>query len=220
MKHQLLMLSTILLLILLILVTAVPEISVRGEPNDFFIINNADGSNTFTMSSSSPLWTLIQNVNDRIILQYAKASKIHALTPIPQTFMSLIQGVEDRFVIQYANASNTFALGYPIDMIGDTTAPTITSVEESPSGGSILVTVISSEYTLAELQYGTSSGNFPNSLGDNLYRYSHTFTLPKPVSGETIYYRVILADRSSNVTISPEYTLEQQDAVYLPLLRR
>jgi hypothetical protein len=219
MKRKLLMLPTILLLILLFFVTTVPEISVRGEPSDFFIINNADGSNTFSMNNSPPLWTLIQNVNDRIILQYAKASKIYTLTPIPQNFMSLIQAVEDRFVVQYANASNTFTLGYPIDLIGDTTAPTITNVAEIPSGGSMLVTVTSSEYTLAELRYGTSSGVYPNNLVDDLFRYSHTFTLPKPGSGETIYYRVALTDRSMNVSTSREYTLAPLNAVYLPLVR-
>ena len=219
MKRRWILFSPVIVLVLLILFTAIPEKQVRGEPNASFIINYADATNTFSMTSSPSLFPLIQNVENRFVIQYANASQVHALTPIPQAFMNFLQVVEDRFVILYANASNTFALGYPIDLIGDTTAPTITSVEESPSGGSMLVTVTSSEYTLAELQYGNSSGNYPNSLGDDLYRYSHTFTLPKPGSGETIYYRIILADRSSNVTTSPEYTLEPLNAVYLPLLR-
>ena len=212
------LLSPVVILILLMSVITIPK-SVRGEPNDYFVINYADATNTFSMTSSPSVFPLIQNVENRFVIQYANASQVHALTPIPQAFMNFLQVVEDRFVILYANASNTFALGYPIDLIGDTTAPTITSVEESPSGGSMLVTVTSSEYTLAELRYGTSSGSYPNSLVDDLYRYSHTFALPKPGSGETIYYRVMLTDRSSNVTTSPEYTLEPLSAVYLPLLR-
>jgi hypothetical protein len=220
MKNQWLLLYSLVLLILIFLVTAIPEKSVRGEPNDYFVINYADATNTFSMTSPTSLLPIIQNIENRFIIYYADASKVHSLTPIPQPLMSLLQVVEDRFVLQYADASNTFTLAYPLELIGDTTAPTITSVEESPSGGSMLVTITGSEYTLAELKYGTISGNYPNSLVDDLYRYIHTFTLPMPGSGETIYYRVILTDRSSNVTTSSEYTLEPSSGVYLPLLRR
>jgi hypothetical protein len=219
MKRKWVILSPVIVLVLLILFTAIPEKQVRGEPNASFIINYADATNTFSMTSSASLFPLIQNVENRFVIQYANASKVYELTPVPQTFLNYLQAMEDRFVLYYANASNTFTLGYPIDLIGDTTAPTITSVEESSSGGSMLVTVTSSEYTLAELRYGTSSGNYPNNLVDDLYRYSHTFTLPKPESDQTIYYRVALTDRSSNVTTSPEYTLVPLNAVYLPLVR-
>lgn len=219
MKRRLVFIPPVVILILLMLVVAIPK-SVHGEPNASFIINYADATNTFSMTSSAGLFPLLQNVENRFVIQYANASKVYGLLPIPDALFNVLQFVEDRFVILYANASNTFSLGYPIDLIGDTTKPTITNIDESPSGGSMLVTVTSSEYTLAELQYGTSSGNYPNSLDDELYRYSHTFTLPKPESGETLYYRVILTDRSSNVTTSSEYTIEPLGAVYLPILRR
>jgi hypothetical protein len=219
MKRRLFFIPFGLVLILLLLLSSIPGIPVRGEPNAF-IISYADATNTLSLSGSSSLFSLIGNVGDRIVLQYAKASKVHGLTPLPQTFLSLLQNVRDRFVLQYAKASNTFTLGYPIDLIGDTTAPPIISVDEHLSSGGMLVSISSSEYTLAELEYGTSPGNYPNNLVDDKFSVTHTFSLTGYDSGETIYFRVTLTDRSSNTTISPEYSFVPLRGVHLPLIIR
>ena len=248
MKRRLLILSTGLLVLLLLLIRAAPQFTAHGQITNF-IIDNADATNTLTMTGSSGLLpiiqnvadriilqyanashyldlirppdgmiTLLQSVQDRIVLQYANASQYFHLTPLPAALTSLIQAVEDRFVLQYANASNTLPLGYPVELIGDTTPPAVTSISSSPSGGSLVVSVTTAEYTTAEIQYGLTSGSYPYSQVNDLFQYTHEFVLPGLDSGEVYYYSLVLTDRSDNVTYTPEATLEPLLSIYLPAL--
>jgi hypothetical protein len=246
MKRWLVLPCTGLLFVLLLLTLAAPP-GARGETNDFFIISNADATNTLSMTSTGTTFSiedrvmlehanasknfsivpplpafrnLLAVVEDRIVIEYANAARFFPLTRPSQALIDLLQSVEDRFVLQYANASKTFALGYPVEMIGDTTPPAVVSVSSSPSGGSILVTLTSSEYALAELKYGSSPGSYPSSLGDDLYRTTHRFLVPAPQAGETTYFRVVLTDRSGNTFTSQEYTLVAFRLQYLPFLLR
>ncbi len=216
MKRKLILLSTGLLFLSL-LFRAAPEIAVRGEPN-VFIIQNADATNTLSLTVSVDLGSLISNIAERFIIDHANASNTLFLSALPSGFLSAINLVEDRFVIDHANKSNTLTLGYPVEMIGDTTAPSIVDISSSPSGSSLVVSVTTAEYTTAEIQYGLTSGSYPYNQVDDLYQYTHEFSLPGLDSGEVYYYRLVLTDRSDNVTYTPEATLEPLLSIYLPAL--
>lgn len=248
MKRRVFILASGLLLLLLLFIRAAPQLTARGQVTNF-IIDNADGTNTLSMTGSPDLYTLIHNIQDRIVMQAANASHILGLTSppagftsllraaedriviqfangsqfyplaaVPQVFSDLLEAVEDRIVLQFANGSHTLALGYPVAMIGDTTAPTVIEVTTSPSGGNLNVIVVSDEYTTAILQYGLAPGVYPNTLADDLFAYAHTFTLPGIASGQIYYYRLTLTDRSGNVTQTAEATLEPLLSIYLPAL--
>jgi len=202
---------------MLFLILITPQISVRGEPS-VFIIENADATNTLTLIGSSDLVTLLSNITARFVIDHADASTTIFLFTPPDSFLGALGVVEDRFVIDHADESNTISLYYPRNLIGDTTAPAVIEVTASPSGGNLNVIVVSDEYTTAVLEYGLSSGVYPNTLADDLFGYAHSFTLPGIPSGQVYYYRLTLTDRSGNVTHTPEATLEPMLSIYLPAL--
>ena len=62
MKNRLFLLTSSLILFLILIA---PQISVRGEPS-VFIIENADATNTLSLTGSSDLVTLLSNIADAI----------------------------------------------------------------------------------------------------------------------------------------------------------
>jgi hypothetical protein len=250
MKRYLLICSGACLLIFIYFLVIWPGYSARGQL-DSFIIESADATNTFSMTGSAPLTTLIQNVAPRFVLQYANAKNILPMVDPPQALVTLIQSVEDRFVLQYANAknvfplmspavdfiasmqniedrfvlqyanaSNTLVMNYPIDVIGDTTAPTIISITAVPTGSGINLVVTTSEYTTAQLDYGQAPGSYSVTLYKNEYQTEHHFLLTNLQAEVTYYYQVIVTDRSDNTTQSAEGTFELPTGIYLPILAR
>lgn len=214
MKHRIFILSSGLLFLLILVA---PQISVRGEPN-VFIIENADATNTLSLTGSPSLVTLISNVSARFVIDHANASNTLFFSTPPAGFLATIGMVEDRFVIDHANESNTISLYYPRDLIGDTRAPVVVSVDSSPQSGNIVLTIVTNEFTTAEIDYGSVHGVYPNNLVDDLFGTTHTFTLPGLASGERYYYRLTLTDRSGNVTHTAEAILEPIQSIYLPAL--
>jgi hypothetical protein len=223
------------------------------EQADVFIIQNADGMNTISMAGSSALISLMQNVEERFVLQYANLKNIVPINAPPAELMtllqsaedrfvlqyangkfifplsappagltSLLQAVADRFVLQYANASNTYSLYYPVEVVDDTTAPAIVQISTQTAGDNMVLTVETSEFTLARLDYGSASGAYTQEIEDDEFRYEHSFTLSGLTSGTTYYYQLTLTDRSGNTFQSPEYTLEKQEVfnIYLPISSR
>ena len=92
------------------------------------------------------------------------------------------------------------------------------SVSSSPLGNDLTLTFVTNEYTTALLEYGLTTGSYPNTQNSDLYRYTHIFTLPGIDSGQVYYYRLTLTDRSGNVTHTAEATLEPMLSIYLPAL--
>lgn len=105
--------AAIVLLFLVLLLPWVPAwMGARAQGEDF-IIENADGTNTFSMGGSSALTTLIQSVEDRFVLEYANAKNVFSMGTPPSALVTLLQSVEDRFILQYANAKHVFPLASP-----------------------------------------------------------------------------------------------------------
>lgn len=219
MKRYLLICSGACLLLLANIIIPPSEYSVRGNL-DSFIFENADATNTLNMSGSSELNTLIQTVVPRFVLQYANAKNVKPLNPLSAGFIDSLQNVDNRFILQYANSSNNLSLNYPVDLIGDTTAPLITSILIVPKGGGNTMIVTTSEYTTAQLNIGVESGSYSVSMDSTSYNIEHYFTPTNLQPDITYYYQVFVTDRSGNITESSEGTFSIQSGIYLPLVVR
>jgi hypothetical protein len=205
----------ILVVLAVILVMAVPA---RGQSGSF-LIQNADGSNTLSLSPSAALTSLIGNVASRFTIQYANEKSVIAINPPPTGLTSLLLQTADRFILQYANQKNVIQIGYPLKLVNDQAAPQIEGVTVQPAGGGDLtLTIVANEYTRCSLAYGAASGNYTQTLQDDLYRYTHQFSLTGLAPGQTYYYQVSITDRSGNIFTSPEASVSAQIPLFIPLI--
>jgi hypothetical protein len=205
---------------LLVAVFLLPA-TVRGQPTDF-IISNADAVSYMTTTVSSQLNGLIANVAPRFVVQYANGLRYYSIPPISSTLTSLMAQVADRFVIQYANANRFYGFTYPLQMIGDTTPPQISTspVLIAFGNGSVTLQWITNEFATTVLKYGVQLGNYTDTLTDTLYFKLHEFTLTGLTPGARYYYQIAHTDRSGNVFQSVEYNFVAKFLVYLPLVRK
>lgn len=196
-------------------------IAVTGqESGGGFIINNADDLVTLDMVASTELNVLIANVAPRMIVEFANALREYDIVAVPSTLQTLLDQVEPRMVIEFANANRFYALDYPVDLIGDTAAPQVSGVSATSSGGNATVRWTTNEYTTSVLEYGTQSGNYPNSVVDGYFRTAHAITLSCATPGQTYYFRLHNTDRSGNSAQSGEYSFTCTQSVYLPVIVR
>lgn len=180
------------------------------------VLTNADGSNTFTMTSSSPLNILINQVASRIKVTMANGLRYHAISAPPAEFSDRFNAVASRIKIQFANAIRYNPITYPKDLIGDTTNPFVT--QTGTSGAYLYITA--NEFTTMVFQYGFSSGSYPAEVADALFAKSHALPLSLFPTGQRVYYRVRLVDRSGNLSLSREYVLVPPTKQYIPFLKR
>lgn len=211
----------LILLILGIVYWIVPKNGVQGQSGENFVIVNADASNTLSMTASSGLNALIANVADRIVLQYANASRYYGLVPAPAGLLTLMGQVDNRFVLQYANANAWYAFGFPVSLIGDHNPPLASNIAAAGAGaGSVLITWTTNEYTASIIDYGIQPGVYPQSVTDDLFKKQHELLLSGLSSGETYYYRIRSTDRSGNQSQSQEQSFAGSIPVFMPLIIR
>lgn len=190
------------------------------ESGGGFIISNADDSAYLDMAASAELNALIASVAPRFVVEFANALRDYDMTPAPDGLQTLLEQVGPRMVIEFANANRFYALDYPVDLIGDTTAPQVSGVSATSSGNNVTVRWTTNEYTTSVLQYGTQPGVYTGSVVDNWYRRSHAITLSGLTPGATYYYRLQNTDRSGNSAQSGEYSFTVTQSVYLPVVVR
>ena len=190
-----------------------------------FVIEYANW-NRFASLGPMPteLRTLLGQVAPRFVIQYANWNRFANLGPLPDELLILIGQVAPRFVIQYANWNRFAPLTYPAGLINDTALPVILSTTAEPAGGGqILLQWTTDELTTAFVEYGIQSGNYTGRVDDPNFLTQHEvlFT-PELAKGLLVYYRITCTDRSGNVTVSPEYSIEVPvvDQFYLPFILR
>ena len=214
--------GAILLLVVVIALAAAAVVAIpaRSQP-DQFIIQNADGSNTFALVSSSGLGALISSVPPRFVLANANDNVFQALEPAPAALLALLGQVPGRFVLRHANANRFFPLNYPLELINDATPPQVSQVAAGAvSGNRIRITWTSNEFTTSLVEYGTQSGVYAGSISDNQYRVQHEITISGISSGVTYYYRITNTDRSGNSTQSAEHSFVAIKPLFLPMVVR
>lgn len=168
----------------------------------------------------APLNNLLNAVPDRIAIQYGNAARHIPLTNVPAALSARLSAAPARLTLQYANRNRQFTLGYPAALIGDITPPIIIdgpSASAGSSGGAISWTT--DEFATYELHYGSSPGNYPNTVTGTLFQAYHSAPLPGLDSG-TYYYRITSTDLSGNQATSREYSFRTQTFIYLPVIVR
>lgn len=166
------------------------------------------------------LSTLLNTVADRIRLTYGDRVRHLPLAVIPPPLQTELDAIADRFVLQYPDDNRHFTLNYPLEIIGDTAPPAIVSTPQgSLNNSTARITWTTDEFTSYVLQYGVTSGSYPNQVSDPLFNRQHTAVIPG-LTGDLYYYRIISTDLSGNTSTSPEYVLEAEQTTFLPVILR
>ena len=195
--------------------------SVAGrEGNGSFIIVNADDSAYLDMMPSSTLNALLANVAPHVIVEFANDLRDYDMVTVPGALQTLLDQVDTHMIIEFANDNRFIEMGYPLDLIDDTSAPEISGITVTANGNSATINWTTSEYTTSELEYGTQSGVYTHTIVEDWYRRSHNMTLTELTSGETYYARIHSTDRSGNSSVSDEIIIDPVIKTYLPLVLR
>lgn len=166
------------------------------------------------------LSALLNSVADRIRLTYGDRVRHLPLAVVPPALQTELDAIADRFVLQYPDDNRRFTLNYPLEVIGDSTPPAIVATPQgSFTGSTARITWTTDEFTSYVLQYGTTSGNYPGQVSDPLFNRQHTAVITG-LTGDLYYYRIISTDLSGNISTSPEYVLEAEQNIFLPVILR
>lgn len=194
----------------------------QGEPNDF-VIKNADESKYLSISGSSTLANLLENMGPRITVQYANEMQRSDLESIPAGLNNLLDLVQTRFIIQYANDNQILGTSYPKDMINDDQPPNAGNpVVSRLAGSSVEIAWTTNEFTSSTVEFGTQPGQFTKTIKDDSYKKQHNVTVSNLTPGVTYYFRTSNTDRSGNRSFGKEQTFEIAETIYqfLPMVRR
>lgn len=166
------------------------------------------------------LSTLLNAVADRIRLTYGDRVRHLPLAVVPPALQTELNAIADRFVLQYPDDNRRFTLNYPLAIIGDTAPPTIVSTPQSSfTGSTARITWTTNEFTTYVLQYGVSSGSYPNQVSSSLFNRQHTAVITG-LTGDLYYYRIVNTDLSGNTSTSQEFVLEAEQNIFLPVILR
>ena len=168
----------------------------------------------------APLNNLLNAAPGHITIQYGNDARRIPLPNLSAALSARLSATPARLTMQYANGNRQFTLGYPAAMIGDTTPPVITdgpTANVGSNGGTISWTT--DEFATYELRYGSSPGNYPNTVTGTLFQTYHSAPMPGLESG-TYYYRITSTDLSGNQATSQEYSFRTQTYIYLPVIVR
>lgn len=159
-------------------------------------------------------------------LHYANANKTYNLTNVPTTLGGLLQQVSNRIAFNYVDASLTIPLSYPKAVVKDSQPPQPTTPVKptQPTGTTIVLTVITNEFSSYIIEYRLKSGGSPQTQTSDGYHQTHTITLNNLTAESTYTYKITLQDRSGNprqltgnFTVAAEVT---EQSIYLPLVVR
>jgi hypothetical protein len=217
------------------------------------VLENADGQSVITLGLGSDLTQLLENIEERILLEHANGSEYIPLAVMPQALSALLEQMDVRFVIEHANGNevkglaqpggalfaaleamlprfviehangNQFIdLGYPKELIGDKTPPTALTPEIQPTDPGIIITWDSNEFTRFVLRYGTSPGNYTETVTEPLYSLHHEVELTTLQDGQTYYFVIESEDISGNKSTTSEQKIEVNQRLFqfLPNLHR
>jgi hypothetical protein len=202
-----------------------------GELNDLianvaarYVIEYANQNRWIALAlAPAELQTLLGQVAARYVIEYANQNRFVGLTPAPTELQSLLGQVRARYVIEYANQNRFVPLGYPIDLIGDTTDPVlVTQLATVLTGDRLIIQWTVDEYTTGLVEYGVQPGSYTGTAVDAYFRLQHQVLISGLTPGTTIYYRITNTDRSGNVAVSQEYSVELNpvELFFLPITQR
>lgn len=203
----------------LILLVTVPA---RGQ-SGAFIINNADQSSVTGLSGSQELLTAVTLVGDRPIVVSANTVHFVGLAAPSLELQAAIDQVSVRMVVDSANVLRAVSLAYPVAMMGDTSAPKVTSTGvSSVSLTGARIAWATDELATSRVDYGVQPGAYSTTVSDPLFAQTHQITLTSLTPGVHYYFRITCIDRSGNAVQSQEldFVFAALTKVYLPLLRR
>lgn len=158
------------------------------------------------------------------VFAYGDGGTYYRIPAFPAELQNLLNTLPGIVAVSYSDASSYRPLAYPADFVDDVTAPLITAqpVLQSEGVSTGLLQWSTNEFARATIEYGTTSGNYPNVVQDPMYETTHQ-TLLTGLTPQTMYYfRLTNIDLDGNSTTSSEYALyfAGEQKVYLPLIRR
>lgn len=163
------------------------------------------------------LQTLVQQVADRVVVEFANTTRSSPLSAVPGTLQTLIESVSDRVVFEFANTNREFELGYPTELINDSTPPQASAITTSVTGSdAATISWLTDEFADSAVLYGTQPGNYTQTISDPLYVKEHAIILLGLTPGTTYYYKVHSIDQSGNTFSSGELNFTVLLRVYLP----
>lgn len=172
-----------------------------------FIVQFANQLRHATLSPApSSLVNKLDDVAPHYVIQFANGNRFIPVTTLPSGFISLLEDVAPRFFVQFANGMRQTPLSYPRDLIGDEIPPEVQTPSASVAvDGVVTITWDTDEFATSEVRYGTTSGNYTDSVIDPLYTLSHEIVLSDLPYG-TYYWRAVSTDLSGNESTSAEMT--------------
>ena len=162
----------------------------------------------------------LNRVLDRILLQYVNSKRGMSMAGPPVEMNAGLQNLIPRFVIQYANARRDIVMGYPRDLIGDTTAPQITNITTLIDGSGVRVRWTTNEFTRGTVAYGSQAGAYTANASETYYERQHELLLPPVAPGAQLHFQIVAVDLSGNQAATGDQMVAGQSHVYLPLVRR
>lgn len=208
--------TRIFIILLLILFAFSIVIPVSGQSGSI-VLGGADESNTFSMTSSQPLITLISNIGARFVIEFADAKHEFPLISPPTGLFTLIDQVANRFVLQYANDTNMIPVTFPKSIINDKTPPKISTVSAQGMG---IITWTTDEYATSKVIYEPTIVADTVEINNPLFTKQHQVMLTGLTPGQEYTYRVSSTDRSGNTSTSSEFNFAPQESLttYLPII--
>lgn len=182
----------------------------------------ADSTQNYNLSEMpAALQALVAIVTPGNVVQYADSIGRYNLATIPVALQSLVKTVTPRNVVQYTDSTITYALGYPLALMGDSSPPKISTISDHSVGdGAVTITWTTDEFADSVVVYGTKSGAYILSASDSLFVKQHVITLTQLAADTTYYYKTRSTDQSKNTAQSAEndFMLQSQKYLYLPVV--
>jgi hypothetical protein len=206
--------SIILFFLLIGLLFVVP---VFGKTSNGFVLEGADDSNTFTITSSQTLLDLVSSIGTRIVLEYADGKNEFAINLPPSELSLLLNQIAPRFILEYSDKAKFTPLTYPKSIINDTNPPVITNVTALDTD---IITWTTDEYSTSTVIYGINTVGDIGEISNSLFTKQHNIPLPGLTPGITYKYQVRSTDRSGNTSTSNTYSYTPKVTfyIYLPLV--
>lgn len=100
------------------------------------------------------------------------------------------------------------------DQQSDTTAPTISNIQESTDTDRATISWSTNEVADSEVEYGTSNGNYSSTVSDDSNVTSHSLSVTGLNDDTTYHYRIISTDEAGNTraTSNRTFTTDRQQS--------
>ena len=177
-----------------------------------------------TTSPPGTLSNLLNMVMPRVAADYARSIASFTLNAVPNGLDTVLEQVTNRIGFDYARANRHTTLDFPIALVNDTAAPQLVGTVSQTAIGTtdIRIQWLTNEFATSHVSYGTTSGNYPNTVTDELFVKNHTAVITDLQTDVIYYFRVSSTDPSGNTFQSSEmsFTITPEIYVYLPIVTR